>query len=150
MPMSEGEWKFLEAMVDSGATVTVIPPHVGRGYDIVPSEASRAGVHYEVANGEEIPNFGEKLLAVVTEEITWRGLKAQAADVSKPLQSVRSLVRSGHEVVFGDAENGCSHCLLNKTTGECIAFRDDGTNYLMGMYVILICSVGFTTPATPP
>ena len=150
MPMGESEWEFLEAIVDSGATVTVIPPHVGRGYDIVPSEASRAGVHYEVANGEEIPNLGEKLLAVVTEEGSWRGLKAQVADVSKPLQSVRSLVRSGHVVVFGDGENGCSHYVLNKTTGECTAVRDDGTNYLMGMYVIPKCSAGFARPATPP
>ena len=150
MPMGEGELESPEAIVDSGATVTVIPPHVGEGYDIVPSEASRAGVHYEVANAEEIRNSGEKLLAVVTEEGSWRGLKAQVADVSKPLQSVRSLVRSGHVVVFDDGENGCSHYVLNKTTGECTAVRDDGTNYLMGMYVIPRCGAGFARPATPP
>ena len=27
---SEGGWEFLEAILDSGATVTVIPPHVGK------------------------------------------------------------------------------------------------------------------------
>ena len=114
----------------------------------MPSEASRAGVHYEFANGEEIPNLVEKLLAVVTEEGSWRGLKAQVADVSKPLQSVRSFVRSGHVVVFGDDENGCSHYVLNKTTGECTAVRDDGANYLMGMYVVPRCSAGFARQAT--
>ena len=150
MPTGEGEWEFPEAIVDSGATVTVIPPHVVRGHDIVRSDASRAGVHYEFANSEEIPNLGEKLLAVVTEEGSWRGLKAQVADVSKPLQSVRSLVRSGHVAVFGDGEIGCSHYVLNKTTGECTAVRDDGANYFMGMYVIPRCSAGFARPATPP
>ena len=43
--------------MDSGATVAVIPSHVGKGYDIVPGEASRAGVVYEIANGDEIPNL---------------------------------------------------------------------------------------------
>ena len=47
-------WEYIEAILDSGATVTVIPPHVGKGYDIVPGEASRARVMYEIANEQEI------------------------------------------------------------------------------------------------
>ena len=66
--------EYIEAILDSGATVTVIPPHVGRGYDIVPGEASRAGVMYEIANGEEIHNLIEKLRPVLTAEGSWRGL----------------------------------------------------------------------------
>ena len=57
---------FLAAILDSGAFVTVIPPHVGQEHEVVPGEASKAGVMYEVANGEAIPNLGEKLLPVVT------------------------------------------------------------------------------------
>ena len=53
----EGDWEYVEAIVDSGATVTVIPPHVGKEYEVVPGEASKAGVKYEVANGDEIPNL---------------------------------------------------------------------------------------------
>ena len=56
MPVSSAEWE-VEAVLDSGATVTVIPAHVGQGYDILPSAASKAGVMYEIANGEEIPNL---------------------------------------------------------------------------------------------
>ena len=82
--------------MDSGATVTVIPPHVGKLYDIVPGEASRAGVMYEIANGKEFKNLGEKLMPVMTEEGLWRGLQAQVADVSKALQSVRASVKAGH------------------------------------------------------
>ena len=67
----------------------------------MPSAASKAGVMYEIANGEEIPNLGETLMAVVTDDGAWRGLQAQVADVSKMLQSVRSLVKAGHTVVFG-------------------------------------------------
>ena len=129
------EWETVDAILDSGASVTVIPPHVGRGYDIQPGEASRAGVRYEVANGEEIPNLGEKNLLVMTEEGTWRGLKAQVADVSKALQSVRGLVKAGHLVVFGDGEDGCQHYVMNKATGEVNAVGDDGINYLMRLHI---------------
>ena len=54
---TNNEWEYIETILDSGATVTVIPPHVGRSYDVVPSAASRAGVKYEVANVEEIQNL---------------------------------------------------------------------------------------------
>ena len=51
---NEGE--IVEAILDSGANVTVTPHHVAGGYEIQESAASRAGVHYAVANGDEIPN----------------------------------------------------------------------------------------------
>ena len=87
----------------------MIPPHVADGYAIHESAASRAGVQYEIANGDEIPNLGEKLFAVVTEEGTVRGMRPQVADVSKALQSVRALVSTGHVVVFGDGGRGTEH-----------------------------------------
>ena len=49
------EWETIEAIFDSGASVAVIPPHVGRGYEIQFGEASKAGVRHQVANGEKIP-----------------------------------------------------------------------------------------------
>ena len=61
---------------------------------------------------------------------------AQVADVSKPLQAVRSLVRAGHLVVFGDGEHGDDNYIYNKVTGEQTAVTDDGINYLMGMWII--------------
>ena len=38
-----GEWEWVEAILDSGATVTVIPPHVGVGYDVMEGEPPRRG-----------------------------------------------------------------------------------------------------------
>ena len=61
------EWKAIDAILDSGASVTVIRPHMAGGYEVRESAASRAGVHYEVANGDEIPNLGVKSFPVVTE-----------------------------------------------------------------------------------
>ena len=83
-----------------------------------------------------MPNLGEKKLLVMTEEGTWRGLKAQVAEVSKALQSVRGLVKAGHLVVFGDGDDGCQRYVLNKTTGEINSVADDGINYLMRLHVV--------------
>ena len=147
---SSNEWEYMEAILDSGATVTVIPPSVGKGYDIVRGEAAEAGVKYEVANGEEIPNLGEKLMAVVTAKGTMRGLRAQVADVNKPLQAVRSLVRAGHMVVFGAGESGNENYVVNKITGEYSSVEDDGLNYLMSMYIVPQAEAGFTRPVASP
>ena len=148
-----GAWEYFEAILDSGASVTVIPPSLGKGYDILEGEASKLGITYEVANGEVIPNLGEKCMAIMTGEGTTRGLRAQVAEVSKPLQAVRSLVRTGHMVVFGDGEDGNANYVVNKLTGEVNAVRDDGTNYLMGMYIIPkaeMQAAGFARPAPQP
>jgi cellulose biosynthesis protein BcsQ len=107
---------------------TVIPRNVGKAYEIQPGDASRAGVTYEVANGEEIRNLCEKLMPVVTAESTWRGMRAQVADVSKALQSVRTFVKAGHMVVFGDGDDGDGNYIVNKITGEFTSVKDDGTN----------------------
>ena len=148
--LPSGEWEYLESIVDSGATVTVIPPSVGRDYAILAGEASKAGVMYEVANGEEIPNLGEKLMPVLTAEGSRRGLRAQVADVSKPLQAVRALVKTGHAVVFGGGENGDENYVVNKLTGEVNWLRDDGLNYLMGMWIIPKAEAGFGWQAAHP
>ena len=152
-PLLSGAWEYFEAILDSGATVTVVPPHLAKEYEILEGEASKAGVKYDIANGEEIPNLGEKLMPIMTSEGTTRGLRAQVADVSKPLQAVRSLVRSGHVVVFGDGEDGNANYIMNKLTGEVNMVKDDGTNYLLGMYVIPkaeMHAAGFTRPVPQP
>ena len=92
---------------------------------------------YEVANGDEIPNLGVKFFSVATEEGTVRGVRPRVADVSKALQSVRALAKTGHVVIFGDGETGDDHYIVNRATGEMNALRVDGFNYLMRLYVVL-------------
>ena len=129
-PLAAG-WEKLQAILDSGASVTVVPPHVGRDYEVIRGEAAKAGVRYEIADGNEIPNLGEKLMPVMTREGTWRGLKAEVADIARALQSVRSLAKTGHKVVFGDGEHGSEHYIQNVMAGEVHAVEDDGQNYFM-------------------
>ena len=85
-------------------------------------------------------------MAVVTDDGAWRGLQAQVADASKMLQSVRAIARSGNIVMFGDGDDGCSHYVYNKITGDCIGVKDDGTNYLMGMHIVPRAEAGFVRP----
>ena len=132
LPVGMGRWERLECVVDSGATVSVMAPECAGEYEVQPSAASRAGVTYQVANGDEIANLGEKLVPVVTDEGTMRGMRSQIAQVSSPLQAVRQLHETGHLVVFDGDESFC----FNKMTGEVNHIRDDGTNYLMGVWVI--------------
>ena len=85
-------------------------------------------------------------MLVVTAEGTWRGLRAQVADVSKALQSVRTLVQAGHMVVFGDDTDGCGNYIMKKITGEMTAVRDDVVNHLLGLYIAPVQESGFARP----
>ena len=130
-----GMFEVLSCIVDSGATVPVMNPSTGEAYPLEESEASKEGVLYELANSDTLPNLGEKRMAVLTAEGTLRGYGSQCADVSKPLQAVRSLVHSNHAVCFGLGD-GSDHLIINKMTGEINRMRDDGINYLQDLLII--------------
>ncbi len=133
-----GKWEVMSAIVDSGATITAVPPKVGRGYKVQESEATRRGVEYATAGAgsDTLPNLGEKFMAVLTKEGTVRGFGAQCADVAEPLESVRQLLGNKHCVLFGLGPNESEHLIINKVTGEVTAMRDDGINYLHDMIII--------------
>ena len=130
------QWEELYAIMDSGATVPVLNPRMGKAYRVEESAASRANVEYEIADGSALPNLGQKRMAVLTNEGTLRGYSSQCADVSKALQSVRSMVASGHAVCFGLGEQGDQHVIINKHSGEVNHMLDDGVNYLQRLMVI--------------
>jgi hypothetical protein len=126
--------------MDSGAHVSVGPPALGKvaGYAVEESPGSRAGICYTAANGGEIPNLGQRFMAVLTEEGTIRGMEQQVVDVTKPLESVRANVRAGHAVIFDDdgTGQGMGSYLINKSTGEINAIRDDGKDYIMRRWIV--------------
>ena len=130
--MDEGD--VIEAILDSEASVAVIPPRMAAGHEMQESAASRAGVQYEVANGDEMRNLCGKLLG----EGTVRGMRPQVAEVSKALLSVRAQVRTGQVVVVGGGENSADHYILNRETGEKDMVRDGGFDYLMRLTSFLL------------
>ena len=138
MSLGAGEWEPLISIIDSGCTVPVAPLSIGRGYPVIEGNAKKAGVCYAQADGTELPNLGEKALAVVTQEGTLRGYTTQLADVTHALQSVRALMKSQHYVAFDDEGS----FVVNKLTGEYNKIEDDGVNFLMKQYIVPHDKVG--------
>ena len=126
------EWVPMEIAVDSGATETVIPMDALPSIQLEPSDASRRGVTYQVASGEEIPNLGEKRVQGVTHEKGYaKSITAQVADVKKPLMSVHRLVQAGHRVVFDEPGAYIEH----KATKERIWLQEQSGMYMLKLWV---------------
>jgi len=144
-PTVQGQWERVDVIMDSGANVTVGPSSIGdmAGYRMEESPASRAGVMYTAANGGDLPNLGQKFLAVLTEEGTVRGVQQQCADVTKPLEAIRDNVRTGHVVIFDDdgSGQGTGSVMINKFTGEVNAIHDNGSDYVMRRWIIPVQDV---------
>ena len=56
----EGTWEKIDITVDSGAVDTVAPPSVASHVPIESTWASQEGYCYRAANGQLLPNLGEK------------------------------------------------------------------------------------------
>ena len=82
-------WECIEVAVDSGATETVVGEDMLMSVELKEGWASKNGVQYEVANGDRIPNIGEKQFQGTTEEGVTRNITAQVCDVNKALLSVK-------------------------------------------------------------
>ena len=126
------QWETVELAVDSGASETVIPTGLLRGVSLQPSDASRRGVTYQVANGQEIPALGEKHVYGSTHSEGYgRSITAQVCNVRKPLMSVHKLVTAGHRVVFDEP----GAYIENKTTKERIQLQESGGMYVLKLWV---------------
>ena len=126
------KWEAIELAVDSGASETVIPEGSVRSAQLVPSEASKRGVQYEVANGERIPNLGQKTFTGVTEaEGLLRGITAQVCEVNKPLLSVARLVKAGNTVVFSPEGS----YVEDNGTQERLWLQESGGMFMLKLWV---------------
>ena len=122
-------WRKISMAIDSGACENVIDASEEvPGYEVKQGRASKMGVKYASATGEEIPNLGEVVLPMVT---TRRSMRMQAAEVSRPLASVKRICDAGHTVVFDQAGS----YMYNKRTEEVNYFREDGGNYLVDVWI---------------
>ena len=135
-----GNWEPMEVIMDSGAHISVGPPKTGEsaGYSVEESPDSRAGVTYTAANGSPIPNLGQRIMAVMTEEGSVRGMVQQVADVTKDLEAIRAVLKTGHAVIFNDDGTGNGHgsFMVHKQTGEINVIHDNGLDYIMRRWII--------------
>ena len=128
--IGEGEWECLEMAVDSGATETVISEDMVQTVKTKEGSLSKRGVVYETANGETIPNLGEKQFLAESEEGTRKKITARVADVNKGLLSVKKIVAVGNRVVFDD-----SSYIEDKATGEKMWLTEAQGMYVLQMWV---------------
>ena len=134
MPVSpqQEEWTEVEITADSGACDNVMPKSLCEHINIVPSVLSERGIEYEVANGQMIPNLGERKCLLWTENATSpKKLIMQVADVHKPLLSLSRCADMGFESRMGKRAG----CLIDTTTGECIPLIRKGNLYVMRTWI---------------
>ena len=132
---AKGEWELIEMAVDSGATETVVNDDMLKSVETKESWGSRKGVEYEVANGDTIPNLGEKKFNGVTETGITRNLTAQVCEVNKALLSVKKIIAAGNKVVFDDAGS----YIEDKKSGEKMWLKEEGGMFLLRMWVKNSC-----------
>ena len=126
--VGEDEWLEIELTADSGACDTVIPCTTAESIPIVPSLASLRGMEYEVANGQSIPNLGERRCLVWTEGATEaKTMNMQVADVHKGLLSLSRCADMGFEGRFGRRAGA----LICERTGEVVPLVRKGNLYML-------------------
>ena len=121
------EWEELEVAVDSAATETVIMSTQLSSVETTEGKPFKQGVQYEVADGNLIPNLGEKNFVGVSEGGYAREVKAQVADVNKALLSVAKVIQAGNKVVF----DGRGSYIEDTHTGEKIPLREENGMFLL-------------------
>lgn len=98
--MEDEKWDTLGMDLDSGAAETVIPTGSVPGVK-VRRDNGKEGTTYRVANGNVIPNRGEKRMVWKSKEGFTGNINAQVTDVTKGLISVSNICDAGNWVVFG-------------------------------------------------
>ena len=63
-------WEEVEIAVGAGASETVINEEMVMSAELREGPTSRRGVEYQVANGEKIPNLGEKRLVIGPKKVS--------------------------------------------------------------------------------
>ena len=135
--VSAEEWQEIELAVDSGATESVLNEHMATNIPTVPGEASRRGVSYKVANGEHLPNLGEKRFEASSENHVLRKMTAQVCDVDTGLLSVSKAIEAGNRVVFDldESGNGNGSYIYDKETGEYMPMQMRGGMFMLKLWV---------------
>ena len=99
--------------------------------DITEGAACKRGVTYEVANGVEIPNLGERKFLGYTEDGGVKGMTAQIYAVNKTLMGVSKIASKGNRVVFVDDGS----YIEEKAIGERTWLTQSGGMYYLKMWV---------------
>ena len=128
---TDPEWTRLRTVMDSGAAESVGPPSMAPGVPIQESPRSRRGQAYIAAGHERIPNIGQQVLNVVTNEGYETQALYQIAEVTRPLTAVGSTCDRGNVVIYGPHGG----CILNLESGVQTDFARRGGIYELDLWM---------------
>ena len=129
--VAEDEWVEIEIAVDSGATETVMSGETLNGViDITESATCKRGIVYEVADGTQIPNLGERKFFGIMDDGSAKGVATQVCAINKTLMSVSKITSKGNRVVFDDDGS----FIESKATGERSWLTQSGGMYYLKMW----------------
>ena len=92
--------KGFRSPLTHGAIDSVIPPQLASSIPVRSTEASRKGLKYRAANGMSILNKGQRDIKGYTNEANLVDMAMQVCEVTKPLVSVRTMVKAGNRIAF--------------------------------------------------
>jgi hypothetical protein len=133
-------WERVVLTVDSGASDTVLPPHIACNIPL--THSPRVGTEYEVANGGTVVNLGERKAQMKLREGDADAksmlMSFQVVEVHKPLLAVSRLVENGHLVNFSKND---PHILLS--TGVKVPMKCNLGTYEVEVWLL---NPGFNGP----
>lgn len=117
------EWIEVELTADTGACDTVMPRAMASHIPIQAPLKSTKAMMYEVADGNKIPNLGERRCLMWTENaVEARKINLQVADVHKALLSLSRCADMGFESCFGRRAGA----MIDEESGEVIPLQRKG------------------------
>ena len=130
--VADEEWVEVDVKIDSGSTETAIPKSMLESViDVSERAAFKRGVQYEVANGSQVPNLGERRLVQFTEDGAANDIVARVYAVNQGLMSVRQMTKKGNRAVFDDEGS----YIGDKASDAKTWMRDEGGMYSLKMWV---------------
>ena len=140
---NDAEWQEIEITVDSGSCDPVMPEGLCPQICLVPSAYSKLGLEYEIADGNALPNLGEKHCLMMTEDSgLMKKVVLQCADVHKALLSVSHVADLGYDCLMSQRGG----YLQDTVTGDTVPLHRRGNLYYMRAWVRADPSQGFARP----
>ena len=117
--------------MDSGAADSVAPPTMAPKVAVQESPGSKRGQCYVSASAGRMPNMGQMVLNILTNEGRDTTALYQIAEVSRPLTSVSATCDRGNWVVY-TPQGGL---IMNCQTGERTSFERKGGIYELDLWI---------------
>ena len=117
--------------MDSGAADSLAPPSMAPQVNIEESPGSKRGHHYVSASAGRLPNMGQQLLRVQTNEGRDAKVVYEIAEVSRPLTAVSATCDQGNWVAY-TPQGGF---IMNCQTGRRTHFERRGGIYELDLWI---------------